>query len=140
LHYSSTTIKRNFNHPAFSDQTACDRGGCGCGSRFDLPTFSVKFVSNHTANICFYIPDSSYQPNESLVPYDPATHQPLQYSACQSKPTPRSNTWVNPTARSQNQSYQGIPSAMVTNPSAQENGNSNWIQYSGASFHVTGNS
>jgi len=39
-----------------------------------------------------------------------------------------------------NQSYQGIPSAMVTNSSAQENGNSTWIQYSGASFPVTSNS
>jgi len=96
LQYQSTTIKRNFNHPAFSDQAACDHGGCGCGGRFDLPTFSVKFVSNHTANICFYSPDSSYQPNESLVPYDPATHQPLQYSASHSKPTPQTHGSILP--------------------------------------------
>lgn len=84
--------------------------------------------------------DTSYQPHESLVLYDPATLQPVQVNFVQSN-TKFNNSWVNLNSKVTSQgaaAHQAPPSAMLANASSQGSANSTWIPDFGASFHVTG--
>ncbi|KAL2348427.1 hypothetical protein Fmac_002427 [Flemingia macrophylla] len=67
----------------------------GCGGRFANFQCQICLKYGHTTNICFYRADSSYQPHESLVLYDPSTQQPVSFNLSQSSDK-ASNTWVNP--------------------------------------------
>jgi len=83
-------------------------------------------VFSHTANVCHFRSDVSYQPHESLCFIDPATRQDIPYSAGSYK---TSNTWINPNNKS---GHNTEPSAMLIKS------NTSWIPDSGASFHVIG--
>ena len=140
---------RNADRSSYSDRSSGDGGGrCGgagpnrgCGGQFANFQCQIYLKYGHTANICYYRSDFTYQPHESMVLYDPATLQHVQHGSSQSQANSKFNTGVNPAnTKSQNQSVpiQAIPSAMLANSSSQENANSTWIPDSGASFHVTG--
>ena len=106
--------------------------GRGRGGRFANFQCQICLKYGHTANICFYRADSSYQPHESLVLHDPSTQYPVQPTLPQSIDK-ASNTWVNP----------NLPNSTPANAlltSSQNVTNSTWIPDSGASFHVTGES
>ena len=74
-------------------------GGSGRGrgnGRFANFQCQICLKYGHTANVCHFRSDMSFQPHESFTFFDPGTLQAIPYSSGSIR---SSNTWVNPNSK-----------------------------------------
>jgi len=83
-----------------SDRGAGHNGGGSSrergNGRFANFQCQIYLKYGHTANVCHFRSDMSFQPHESLTFFDPATLQAIPYSSDSIR---SSNIWVNPNSK-----------------------------------------
>ena len=136
LHYTQGSYSRDTHQRSgfCSSSREGNNFARGCGHKFANFQCQICLKFGHTANVCHFRSDSSYQPPESLMFIDPTTQQSIPYSTSSYK---ASHTWTNPNTTS---TPSIGPSAMVVQSDSQGKATTSWIPDSGASLHVTGES